>query len=306
MKGFILRCAVTMSSVVRESTQRSRSASALACASSVFALISLACVQDSTSSSTDAADRGPPEDSSPRLRTDGSDEELRQTADGGPSSRADCSAALAEASFDFDAGEQGWTHEASDGATGTWPFDPWTWGSATAIACPAGKCWGAELRQNYAQCHRGALVSPRIDLSACVGRNVSLVLTHAYSFWKGSYGGQTWYDGGIVEISRDDGSSWQALTGSYPGAVKINPSRGAGYSCAFPSQFHVHGKDGFVGTQLEPSDFEVAIPSGFLTPTMRVRFAQASGMITETTDANQSRLSTATGWRIDNVRFTSK
>jgi hypothetical protein len=42
--------------------------------------------------------------------------------------------------------------------------------SATAgTPCHSGKCFGAELGQNYAQCQRGFLLSPALDLSACVG-----------------------------------------------------------------------------------------------------------------------------------------
>ena len=104
----------------------------------------------------------------------------------------------------------------------------------------------------------------------------ALAFTHAYSFWTGSYGGVTWYDGGIVEISSDDSASWSVPPGTYPGTVKINPDRGSGYPCVLKDQFHVHNKAGFVGVQTTAATMEIELPAAALTDKLRVRFAQAS------------------------------
>lgn len=233
-------------------------------------------------------------------------------ADGGPADSgggdADagdaCAAALAAVAFDFEAGPQGWTHAISDGATGSWPFDPWSHGTATnGSACPSGKCFGAELTQNYAQCQRGHLLSPSVDLSACAGRTVALVFRHAHSFWTGTYGGQTWSDGGVVEVSGDDGATWMLAQGSYPGTVRINPNQGASYACVLSTSFGVHNKSGFVGVQAAPVTTELTLPAAVVTDKVRVRFSFGSGVSSQTTNANTSRAATAFGWRVDDVGF---
>ena len=226
--------------------------------------------------------------------------------EGGSTANAACTAALDKVKYDFEASDQGWVAQASDDADNegpAWPYNPWTWGSATlAPPCPSGKCWAAEATQKYAQCQRGEVVSPRIDLSACAGEKVSLVFTHVYSFWSSS----PWFDGGIVEISMDDGSSWQQPPATFPGTVKIRTDLNGIYDCALADTFHVNDKGGFTGTQTTPTTFELAIPSNYLNDKVRVRFAQASGVSSQTSNATQSRAATAPGWRIDDVHFTMK
>ncbi len=234
------------------------------------------------------------------------DPEDAGTKDSGPPVNTACLSALDAAKFDFEATAQGWTSKNSDGASGSWPYNPWSWGTATTITCPSGKCWGAERTQKYAQCQRGELVSPKINLSACSGEKITLTFTHAYAFWTGSYNAQTWFDGGIVEISMDDGSSWQVPTASYPGTVKINPDRGGSYECLLKNSFHVHNKSGFTQTQTTPQTFEITIPANYLNDKFRIRFSQASGVSSQTTDANSSRSATAAGWRIDDVKLVMK
>ena len=217
-----------------------------------------------------------------------------------------CATALAKITYDFESGAGGWTHAVSDGATGSWPFDPWATGTASVgTACKSGKCFGTELVKNYAQCQRGAVSSPPIDLSACTGRTVALVFQHAYSFWTGSYGGSVWFDGGVVEVSAD-GSTWQVPTGSYPGTVKINPDRGASYACVLPSAFGVHNKQGFVGVLTTTGKAELTLPTSAISATTRLRFSFASGVSSQTTDPDSSRGATAPGWRIDDVGFVMK
>jgi hypothetical protein len=229
--------------------------------------------------------------------------------DGGKEAASDaCTAALAAISFTFDTGAQGFTHGISDGVTPppAWPYDPWTLGTAaTGTTCNSGACFGTELTQNYAQCQRGYLLSPPIDLSACAGRTIAIAFEHAYSFWTGSYLSTTYADGGIVEVSAN-GSTWVLATGTYPGTVAINPDRGASYACVQSNNFGVDGKSGFVGLHAATEHVELGIPASAIGATTQVRFSFASGVSSQTTDANQSRTMTAFGWRIDDIGFVVK
>jgi hypothetical protein len=221
-----------------------------------------------------------------------------------------CNDALAATAFDFEAGDAGWTHGISDGVTPppAWPYDPWTRGTATiGTACKGGSCFGAELGQNYAQCQRGYLLSPALNLTpaACAGRTIAIVFHHAHQFWTGSYASQTWFDGGVVEVSAN-GSTWTLAQGTYPGTVRINPNRTASFACVDENNFGVHNKSGFVGAQTTTTRVELTIPAVALSATTRVRFSMASGVSTQTTNANTSRSGTGFGWRIDDVSFLAK
>jgi hypothetical protein len=222
-----------------------------------------------------------------------------------------CSQALAKITFDFEAGAQSWTHGNSDGvgAPTVWPFDPWLQGTATkGTACKTGKCFGTDLTQNYAQCHRGFVMSPPIDLSACKGRSVSLVFQHSYGFWTGAWNGSTWFDGGVVEVSAD-GTTWVVPTGAYPGTVKINPDKNQGlstYQCVSKNSFGVHNKQGFVGQQLATAKADLAIPAAAIGATTRLRFSTAGGVSSQNSTADSSRPFTDFGWRIDDVGFVVK
>lgn len=212
-----------------------------------------------------------------------------------------CRDALSTIAFDFESAA-GWTHGNSDGVSGSWPFDEWQLGVATTgPACKSGACFGVALTQNYAQCGRAYLVSPPIDLSACSGRDIALVFEHSYQFWTGSYNGATWYDGGVVELS-GNGTTWQLAQGSYPGTVSINAARVSPYVCV-ATPFGVHGKAGFIGTQLAPTQVELEVPPSAITNRTRIRFSYGAGVAFETTNANTSRAHTAPGWRIDDVGF---
>jgi hypothetical protein len=218
-----------------------------------------------------------------------------------------CANALASLVYDFESGDQGFTHGISDGVTPppAWPYDSWTRGSASmGTACKSGSCWGVELTQNYAQCERGYLLSPSVDLSACKGRSVSVAFDQAYSFWTGNVGGTTYYDGGVVEVSAD-GTTWQLVTGATSGTVAINPSQGIDYACVQSNGFGVNQKAGFVGASATTSHVVLAIPASAMSSTTQVRFSFASGVSSMTSDPDQSRSATSWGWRIDNVSFVA-
>lgn len=219
-----------------------------------------------------------------------------------------CANALAAARESFEDGPDGWTHHVMDGVSGTWPFDPWEVGTPSSVgpsSCADGaRCWATDLDQNYAQCGRAELRSPSIDLTACAGRSIVLVWEQWYEFWSGSYNGTTWYDGGLVEVSTDGGTTWSPVDPSiYSGTIRINPNRGSAYSCLQSNSFHVHNRPGFVGSS---GGWERVEAELFVSGTFRVRFAWASGVSSSTTNANTSRSATAPGWYIDDVRFEAR
>ena len=221
-----------------------------------------------------------------------------------------CVDALSKVHFDFEASDAGWTTGFSDGVVvppdPSWPYNPWLRGTtSTGTTCKSGKCFGSELTKNYAQCHRGYLMSPSLDLSACKGRSVALVFEHAYAFFTGSYNAQTWSDGGVVEVS-GDGTTWAIPTGTYPGTVKINPDRTASYACTKANAFGVHNKMGFTGAQTTTVKAELVLPAAAVTATTRIRFSTAAGVSSQTTNPDTSRSGTGFGWRIDDVAFVAK
>lgn len=228
--------------------------------------------------------------------------------DGGPDTgpSTGCAQALAALKFSFDTGPDGFTHEILDNAQSSgasWPFDPWAHGTpSNALGCASGQCWATELSQNYAQCQRAALVSPVIDLSACAAQDVSVTFQHAYSFWSGAISSVSYYDGGVVEISKDGGSTWSvAGPYTYPGTVKINPQWTSSYACVAASGFHVDQKPGFVQAGTTWHKETIPIVAAYRTASFKVRFAFGSGVSSQTTNANTSRSATAPGWHIDDV-----
>lgn len=219
-----------------------------------------------------------------------------------------CTTALAGARYSFEGGASGWTHRAMDGVSGSWPFDPWEVGTPSSVgpsSCADGsRCWATDLDQNYAQCGRAELRSPAIDLGACAGRTIVMVWEQWYEMWSGSYGGNTWYDGGLVEVSTDGGATWSEVDASiYPGTIRINPNRGGSYMCVSSNSFRVHGRPGFVGSSGGWEQVEVALP---VSGAFLVRFAWASGVSSSTTNATTSRSATAPGWYVDDVRFEAR
>lgn len=245
-----------------------------------------------------------------------------------------CAQALAAAKFDFESGDAGWTHGVSDNmppSASNWPYDPWEFGSSlVGTPCPNGQCFGASLKQNYAMCERGYLLSPTIDLSACTGKSVVLTFRHAFAFWSTTSGGTTWSDGGIVEISGDDGATWQvAESAAYPGTIAIrglvaydpqNPNNTV--ECSTPdgadraandaaSDFVVQGKQGFIGKQATVQTAELGLPAATVTAKVRVRFSVGSGVsygqkMLPAPDPSFSRAITDFGWRIDDIGFATK
>jgi len=251
---------------------------------------------------------GDPQDGSVLPQKDSGDPVDSSAPDAAVDASDACTEALAKVAIDFESGAVTFTHGASDNITvppdPTWPYDPWAQGtSSVGTACKSGKCLGTELTKNYAQCHRGYAMSPAIDLSACKGKPIALVFEHAYG--TGSYGGQTWFDGGVVEVS-GDGTTWTLPQFTFPGTVKINPSQTASYECVHSNAFGVHNKAGYVGAQTVTTKVELPLPATAVTDKMRIRFSTAAGVSSQTSSPEGSRSATAFGWRIDNIGFVAK
>ncbi len=218
-----------------------------------------------------------------------------------------CESALSALHFDFEGGAEGFVHGPMPEVVGsgvTWTFDHWEQGAANTT-CPSGsKCWGTNLDGNYIQCQRAYLVSTPIDLSACATeeRDLQLVFKNNYDFWTGSFNAKTWFDGGLIEISRD-GTNWQAASTSYPGTIDINPDMGGSFACVESNNFYVDGKAGFVGSSGGWVSQTVDVPFAMASVTFQVRFVYGAGVSSQTTDQNQSMLGTRPGWFIDDLRF---
>ena len=218
-----------------------------------------------------------------------------------------CARALAAANYDFESGPQGFSHDVSDGTVAPdWPLDPWEHGRATSGpgACFEGRqCWATDLDDNLTQCQRAELISPVVDLSACAGRNVTLVFDHWYDFWAGQDDfGDIYYDGGLVEMA-PQGRDFAPLGGGadYPGEINISPSAGFGYDCLDPDAFHVDRLPGYV--QQSGGWEEARLALGADAGRFTLRWAFATGANAQTFDPIESQLYEPPGWYIDHVRF---
>jgi hypothetical protein len=220
-----------------------------------------------------------------------------------------CTLALEGLEFDFESGPADFLHnrlpEVANSGT-SWTFDHWEYGEPQGVACASGqKCWGTNLQGNYIQCGRAFLVTPPLDLSACAteGRDIRLSFSHFYDFWTGSWNSQTWFDGGLVEVS-GDGESWTPVPLSYPGTIAINPSMGLTYSCVQNNQFYVDGKSGFVGSGGGWQTASAVIDGTLLGEELQVRFSYSSGVSSQTSSQTQSMNGTRPGWYIDDVSLS--
>jgi hypothetical protein len=236
--------------------------------------------------------------------TPGFDASPSPDAQVGPSEA--CVAALAAAAFDFEGGPSGWNHNLMPEIAGTdvdWNFDDWEQGTATNVgpaACNGGTgCWGTRLDNNYIACQRAFLRSPPIDLTECAGESLELGFYHYYDFWAGEWDTQSWFDGGLVELSAD-GTGWTAPPGiDYPGTIAINPSKGS-YECIESDSFYVHGKPGFVGGSGGWELVQIPIPAELVAAGFQIRFSYSSGVILQDDTQNANDFSNA-GWYIDDL-----
>ena len=109
--------------------------------------------------------------------------------------------------FDFEQNDGGFTVENN-------PSPGWEWGTSSYSGAHSGtKVWGTVLEGNYANNATYDLISP---LSYPILSGGYLTFWHRYNFE--FYTTPTYYDGGIVQISTDDGATWETITpvGGYP------------------------------------------------------------------------------------------
>jgi hypothetical protein len=192
-------------------------------------------------------------------------------------------------SYDLETGAQGFTHAPLSGAAAN---DPWALGAPTGVLCHSGSnCWATNLgASGYSNCQTAQLVSPTIDLSACFTspRSVTLSFWHYYTFEPFSVG--AWRDGGVVQISSNNGASWTdvATTQAYQGVIN-----GAYGGCA--SSPAIAGHTGWSGTIPGGAWVKASadIPPTFQVSTFRVRWLLGADGAT-----------TNRGWFIDDVAVT--
>jgi hypothetical protein len=230
--------------------------------------------------------------------------------DAGDPLSAECAAALAAAAFDFETGKAGWTHRRMPeiaGDTTPWRFDDWEQGMASNVgpaACHDGSgCWATRLDNNYIACQRAYLVSPPIDLADCAGESLALTFYHWYDFWTDDWNSQTWFDGGVVELS-SDGDNWSSPPGlDYPGTIAINPNKGI-YECIKSDSFYLDGLPGYVGASAGWEQVAVTIPAELVVDGLLVRFAYSSGVSLESSTQNANNFSNP-GWYIDDIAIVA-
>jgi hypothetical protein len=179
-------------------------------------------------------------------------------------------------SDDMEAGAGPWTHQAvNEGFVDEWHLESYR--NHTGGGAYSWKCGGAGSA-NYSDMSNGALVTPEL----CLGPDATL------SFWHYMdaeiYSGNPPYawDGGIVEISTDGGSSWNQITpeGGYPHL--IYPNSASPFDSNTPCYAATSG--------WEQETFDLSLYTG----AARIRFQFGSdGYVTEE------------GWYIDDVEVTA-
>jgi hypothetical protein len=197
-------------------------------------------------------------------------------------------------SYDFEAGPQGFTHVPTSGIASD---DPWQLGTAASIVCHSGtQCWNTASTGGYSSCQTAQLVSPTLDLSACAASASSLALSfwHYYRFEPYTY--NLWPDGGLVQISSDDGVTWADVAPNPPYQGVINGGY-AGSSCSCTPIPDVAGHPGWSGVIPGGAwvQAKVEIDPSHRVPKFRFRFLFGA-------DCGTSDV----GWFIDDARISTQ
>ncbi|MEW6069391.1 MAG: clostripain-related cysteine peptidase, partial [Candidatus Thermoplasmatota archaeon] len=102
--------------------------------------------------------------------------------------------------FDFETGAQNWTHNGT--------YDNWQNGTPTvgpSSAHSGANCWGTNLTGNYANLQDSNLTSPPLDLTNALNATLEFWMYLDVEDVTGNW------DGGIITISPDNGTTWTQL-----------------------------------------------------------------------------------------------
>ncbi|HRI69515.1 MAG TPA: hypothetical protein PK156_35030 [Polyangium sp.] len=198
--------------------------------------------------------------------------------------------AVAATTYDFEAGDQGFTHVPTSGLAGD---DPWKRGMpASSTTCHGGtNCFATNLSlAGYSSCQTAALISPAIDLSKCTGTTkvVTLSFWHYYEFEPGSSG--RWFDGGTLQFSADNGATWMDTTTNQAYQGVVNGT----YANCNPTPT-IAGHQAWSGTVPGGGWVRVSVdlPTTYFVPQFKFRFLFGAD------EAGNFR-----GWFIDDVAVT--
>jgi hypothetical protein len=188
--------------------------------------------------------------------------------------------------YTFESGAQGFTHKST---SSMFSSDPWKMGTATLTTCHGGTtCWGAGLNSGYDTCQSAELDSPTIDLSACATSPLTVTL----SFWHWFHIESDGYDGGLLQISSNNGATWQNVipTPGYTGLVDSSTFTGCGGAP------YVYGRSAWYGLVPGGSWTKVTLTLGTQYRVSAFRFRFVFGSDDDVTDD---------GWFIDDVSVTA-
>ena len=212
-----------------------------------------------------------------------------EAKDAAPDPPVDCAGVVYDEDFETQ-DDAGWSHLALEEGLG----DPWV--HATVLASPmchgGQSCWATGTAEAHATCQEGALVSPALDLSGCASRRTLRV-----SYWQylhtEPFAEDTYFDSGRLEISGDDGATWQALPDEadlsppYVGMCGIHDD-GCNSTVPFLSDHSVWG-----GRMDSWSQVSFKLPAEYQTASFRLRFLFGS-------DFKEVRR----GWVVDDLAVT--
>ena len=188
--------------------------------------------------------------------------------------------------FDFEGSALGFTHSATDEGF----EDPWELGQPEDQACYSGEsCWGTRLDGEYDNCEAGQVASPEFDFSACAGSDATVELRFWQTYRFENPSGDTWWDGGFVQLSGDGGATWENVSPSpgYEGVIGGNYSECEGVP-------EIDGHEAWSGVipGEEWSQVVVPIDEVFRTDSFRLRLVFGS-----------DRGVTREGWLVDALEF---
>jgi len=171
--------------------------------------------------------------------------------------------------IDLESGIANW----QTNGTGVWQHGTPTYSSGPSGAHSGTKCWGTNLTGEYPSYANETLTTPLINLTGHVGHFAFLKFFHWYHF-------ENNYDGGVVKISTDFGTTWEVIypEGYYPSNNML--------SSFFSATGSTSGYSGMSGGWLE-AKFNITQYLGNVT---MFRFHMASDVSGE-----------EAGWYIDDI-----